>query len=101
MIAKYLFSCILGIKNPNLKFLPAFEIERVDELQYSGNLLFIFFYNLLLEKDFSHMQSATKEGIRMIKKQIESLKWLILESTEKQLPEEMPPPRSNRTPQSS
>lgn len=82
MLAKFLLDAILGLKNQVIKFIQSFEIDKAEDIVFSGNLVFIFFYNLVLEKDFSHILSITKEGIQQIKSQTESLKWLVLQTTE-------------------
>ncbi|EAR84199.2 hypothetical protein TTHERM_00721300 (macronuclear) [Tetrahymena thermophila SB210] len=81
-ISKFLFSKILNIQ-PEINFLPAFEISNQNESQFSANLIYLFYYNLLVEKDFSSLKDLNKEGIETFKQETSTLKWLLLKCTER------------------
>ncbi|KAL4438144.1 hypothetical protein ABPG74_016923 [Tetrahymena malaccensis] len=81
-ISKFLFSKILNTQ-PEISFLPSFQIENSNESQFSGNLIFLFYYHLLVEKDFSSLKSVNKEGVNTFKFETSSLKWLFLKCTQR------------------
>jgi hypothetical protein len=62
--------------------MPAFEIESLTDLPSSGNVLFFFLHDLMLDKNYTRINTATKDGVRMIRVQAESIKWLTLKATE-------------------
>ncbi|KAL4480547.1 hypothetical protein ABPG72_022302 [Tetrahymena utriculariae] len=81
-ISKFLFTKILNFQ-PEINFHPAFEIEDPNDSQFSGNLIYLFYYNLLVEKDFSSLKDLNKEGVDSFKQETSTLKWLFLKCTER------------------
>lgn len=67
MLAKYILATILGVKSPTLKFLPGFEIDKIEDLTTSGYVLFFFLSTLVREKDFTPMTIVGKDSVRLIK----------------------------------